>query len=556
MEQTTKQKFIYSLIVLSFPALLLGVLGPLEIFSGNSGELFFGTGNFIWVFVGISLLIVLVCAFILSKLSDKLRGIIHAIIFAFSLMAYIQNMFLNKQLMKTDGSKIDWELYHTYTIINTIVWIAAIVAIVNALLIVRDAMHKIIIYVSSFVSLIQLVAIIVIMITSPYSVKSHTMAALDSSKEFSLARSNNVIVLILDKYGNNTFENAMEENDEFSNVFKDFTYYCNANSKYNYTFPSIPYMLTLSDPDCTITTNEYKRRAWEEGQSKKFHDLIAANDYTYNFYTGSGRACYLDASNLKGSIDNVATIEGVNYKINMGRMLYLFTKTSLYKYAPYIIKPKLEVQSFYFDGIVEFEGINACIESNSAYYQQLCNKGLTIDDSMNNAVIITHLSGIHNPIDINENAEKVDESETSLYQAQLGINVILNKYFDELKKLNLYDNSTIIITADHGLYKDALDPQPIFLIKQANQVQDTLSYNNAPITSEDLLATLLYLVNADYSDFGSPIFEIYEDEERERQCMYPNKGFEVYTYTGGREDLRSKIESGDFTKIDATEDWD
>lgn len=556
MEQSYIRKYAYSFIVLAFPALLIGVLGPLEIYSGNTGELLFGTGDFFWLFLIISLLIVLAFAAILAFLPDKTRGFIHSIIFAISLMAYIQNMFLNKQLIKTDGSKIDWSQYRTYTIINTIIWIAAIVAIVNALLIVRDNMHKIIIYVSAFVSLVQIVAVIFIMFSAPYSVKNDKMCVLDPKDEFSLASDNNVIVLILDRYGNNTFENAWDENENFLEVYKDFTYYNNANSKYNYTFPSMTYMLTLTDPVCDVTTNTYKKNAWSDGLSKEFYRRLNEKGYTYNFYTGSGRACYLDAFYLKDSFDNITELDGVSYKIDYGNMLFLFTKTSLYKYAPYIIKPKLEIQSFYFDGIVSFENVDSCIEANGSYYEKLCADGLNVNESMENAVIITHLSGIHNPYDINENAEKVNESETSERQVQLGLNIILQKYFDELKRLDLYDKSTIIITADHGQYKDALDPQPIYLIKPAMQVQDEMTFNAAPISSEDLLPTILYLIGDDPSDFGTSIFEIYEDEERERECLYPNDGFEVYTYTHGREELRSLISDGIYTKIDATEDWD
>lgn len=548
-----KNKFLNSIVILLFPGLMVGVLGPLEVYSGNTGELFFGTGDFVFLFAVITLSLVIAGAFILSFLPVKLRRFFHAFILAVSVAAFLQNNVFNLQLMKTDGSKIDWSIYKNYTIANTVFWVAGIIMTVNIFL---AAKKKLMNYTAVIFSLLQVVAIISIMISSPFDVKSSTMSVLDSRDEFSVAKGNNVIVLILDKYGNNTFDNAMEDNSEFASVYKDFTYYNNANSKYNYTFPSIPYMLTLVDPDCSITTNEYKRKAWTTGKSSEFHDLLKDKGYTYNFYTGSDRACFLDPANLKGSVDNIRDVENVAYKIDKANMLFLLTKTSLYKYAPYIIKPKLEVQSFYFDGIVSFEGFEPCIESNSAYYRKLCDEGLNINQDMDNAVIITHLYGIHTPFNIDENANQVDESETDVTKVQLGLNTVLAKYFEELKRLGLYDNATIIITADHGLYKDALDPQPIYLIKPAGQIQDKMSINEAPISSEDMLPTLLYIAGADYSEFGTPVFMISPDNQRERKCMYPDKGFQVYTYTGGRGDLRSKIEHDDYTRIDATEDWD
>lgn len=549
-------KLIYSFIIVLFPAILVGILGPLEIFSGNSSELFFGTNDFFWMFLAISCGIVFLLSLVLAAMPDKVRTILHTLIFSASLMAYIQNMFLNKQLMKTDGSKVDWELYKNYTIIDSIIWILAILVFIQIIILLKDKKEKVMLYGTIFISLVQVVAVISLLITSPYKVSRDKMYVLSNRDEFTVASKENIIVLILDRYGNITFDNSCEADEQYLDIFKDFTYYTNANSKYNYTFPSIPYMLTHYEPDCTKTTNDYKEKAWTEGNGYEFYNLLQSKGYTYNFYTGSGRACFLDAEYLLGNIDNVEERDGNAYKIDYKEMFYLFAKTSLYKYAPYVIKPKLEVQSFFFDGIVSFEGEDFCVEDNGKYYKKLCDDGLSTSESMEKAVIITHLSGIHTPYTINEFAENVDESETSLMQVKQGINVMLKKYFDELKRLDVYDNATIIITADHGEYKDELDPQPIFLIKRAHQNGDKVSYNDAPISSEDLMPTILYLAGIDSSEYGTPIFEIYEDEERERQCMYPSRGYEVFTYTGNRDTLKSMIENDEYTRIDATEDWD
>lgn len=493
---------------------------------------------------------------VFATLPAKINAFFQVIIFAGSLMAYLQNLFLNKQLMKTDGSKIDWSIYKNYTVLNTVIWIAVVLVIVILFFKWSEKVTKAALYISGFIALMQIFTAVTMLISNPYSVKSDKMYVLSSEDEFRLGSEENVIVLILDRYGNVTFDNGWEADESFLDVYKDFTYYNNANSKYNYTFPSIPYMLTHVDPDCDITTNEYKSMAWTEGHAEEFHDRLSQQGYTYHFYTGSDRACFLDASYLVGNVDNVMEQDGISYKINQQSMFYLFTKTSLYKYAPYLVKPYLEVQSFYFDGIVSFEGKEACIEDNGEFYEKLCTDGMSIDPNTDKMVVITHLSGIHTPLSIDANGNMVDESETDQYQVQLGLNVILGKYFEELKRLGIYDSSTIIITADHGQYKDALDPQPIYLIKPAGQTQDRTVFSNAPISSEDLLPTILEITGCDTTGFGTPISAIGENEQRERQCFYPNDGFEVYTYTGDKEELRTMISEGIYTKIDATEDWD
>ena len=549
-------KMILPAVLLLFPAIMIGVLGPLEIYAGNVSELFFGTGDFFWMFLIISLLGVAAGASVIALFPEKIRAVLNTLVFSVSIMCYLQNMFLNKQLIKTDGSKMDWSLFRGYTIVNTIVWIVVIAGICILSFILKQKRDRLFGGISLFLTAVQIVAIFSLMFTNPYKVTRDKMYALSGENEFALAPGNNVILLIIDRYGNGAFENLVEEHPETEQIFRDFTYYNNANSKYNYTFPSIPYMLTLVDPDCNITANDYKEQAWKNGRSSEFYELLHKHDYTYNLYTGSGRAVYRDPSMLLGSVDNITELDDVAYVIHYDSMLKLMTKTSLLKYAPYVVKPKLEIQSFYFDGLVTFEGTDTCTADNGDYYDILVDEGLHIDDSMKNALIITHLNGIHNPLTIDEHVNHVEDDSVSIEQVQLGLNIILEEYFEQLRSLGVYDDATIIITADHGQYIDSLDLQPIYLIKPAGQTQDSMTVNTAPISSEDFIPTVLGVIGEDYSTFGTSVFDHVPGESRIRSTAYPHAGFDVYTYDGNRDTLREMVVNNELTRIQATEDWD
>ncbi|MBO6260517.1 MAG: membrane protein insertase YidC [Lachnospiraceae bacterium] len=543
-------------ILLLFPAMMIGILGPLEIYAGNVSELFFGTKDFFWMFLAVSLLGVAAGAAVIALFPEKIRTVLNTLIFAVSIMCYAQNMFLNKQLIKTDGSKMDWSLFRGYTIVNTIVWIAVIAGICVLSFFLRKKRDKLFGGVSLFLIAVQLVAVCSLLFTNPYTVTRDKMYALSGEDEFALAHGDNVILLIIDRYSNGAFDNLVEAHPETEQIFKDFTYYNNANSKYNYTFPSIPYMLTLVDPDCSLTANDYKEQAWENGRSGEFYELLHKHGYTYNLYTGSGRAVYRDPSVLLGSVDNITELDDVAYVIHYDRMFKLMTKTSLLKYAPYVAKPKLEVQSFYFDGLVTFEGTDTCTSDNGDYYDILMENGLHIDEGMQNALIITHLNGIHNPLTIDEHVNHVEDDSVSIEQVQQGLNIILAEYFEQLKELGVYDDATIIITADHGQYIDSLDLQPIYLIKPAGQTQDSMTVNAAPISSEDFIPTVLSVIGEDYSSFGTSIFDHVPGESRVRSSAYPHAGFDVYTYDGNRDTLREMVVNNELTRIQATEDWD
>lgn len=564
-------KFKTSAIILLFPAAMLGILSPLEIYAGNKSELYFGIKDFIWLFAGISLAAVLVGAIILAIFPRPIANACHILCFAVTFMMYIQNMFLNKKLIKTDGSKVDWSQYATYTKINTAIWILVILGIIIGYYLIKNPKkNTIVVYISGVLAAIQLVAAASVIMTNPYTVDTDQIYILNPDREFKLAKGDNIIVIILDRYSNGQFDQMLEDNTEAAGIYQDFTYYNNANSKYNYTFPSIPYMMTHVDANCDITANEFKENVWKEGISQEFHDTLASQGYTYNLYTNSQQAICHDPENLIGSVDNVEELQSVKRTINKPYMLFIMTKTSLLKYAPYAAKPRLEIQTFYYDGIVNVEGMKYCSSGNDSFYKGLKETGLSVDDTIENQLVVAHLTGLHNPLNIDENGNSVPDDSVTIEQSQQGINLMLEEYFNQLKALGKYDESTIIITSDHGRYFDTYDLQPLYLIKPAkdnanaggsktakdiNGSLGELRINSAPISSEDFIPTVLDLIGQDYSKYGTSIFDWKDGDSRERQSYFPNNGFDVITYTGDRDDLSQKAKDGDYTHIDAKEDW-
>ena len=103
----------------------------------------------------------------------------------------------------------------------------------------------------------------------------------------------------------------------------------------------------------------------------------------------------------------------------------------------------------------------------------------------------------------------------------------MQSYTDQLKELGLYDDAVIIVTGDHGMHS-APDNMPIFYIKQAGEHHDEMQHSSAPIHHSDYLATCLKASglwkDGDEELFGRSVFDIGEDEERERLV------FQRYTF--------------------------
>ena len=83
------------------------------------------------------------------------------------------------------------------------------------------------------------------------------------------------------------------------------------------------------------------------------------------------------------------------------------------------------------------------------------------------------------------------------------------EYIDEMKRLGLYDNSTIIITADHGgvdLYQN-----PAVFIKRKNQTG--YAVNSAPVTFKNLRASFVEGILDNREAYGPSMFEVAEDAD-------------------------------------------
>jgi hypothetical protein len=118
---------------------------------------------------------------------------------------------------------------------------------------------------------------------------------------------------------------------------------------------------------------------------------------------------------------------------------------------------------------------------------------------------------------INENGEY--QENVTLTQALRGDIKVISAYLKELKDKGVYDDTTVIVTADHGhVAANFSMPQTcIMLVKMAGtNSEEPVRVSAAPVCHEDLFATVIKGLGGDYSSYGKAIDEISETEERVR----------------------------------------
>ena len=187
------------------------------------------------------------------------------------------------------------------------------------------------------------------------------------------------------------------------------------------------------------------------------------------------------------------------------------------------------------------------------FYDTVQNTGVSVNGDYSSAFRFYHMYGSHPGAVLNENAEY--EANVSLPQALRGDIKIIQAYLDQLKELGLYDNTTVIITADHGDFPgELIRPQTCLMLVKMADADSTapLKTSNAPISHDDMFATVIKGLGGDYAAYGKSIDEIAEDEVRTRyhyNTVVRQEDFEemfLYEYlvTGDGRDLANYQKTG------------
>lgn len=518
------EKLKYTLSINTIFWVMFGMIGPLEIYSGNTVEFEFGFNDFFWMFLGGYFLVWLAGSAIISLFPEKVVRIINTILAILGVEFYLQNMLFNKQLIRPDGGRMDWDKLSGYTLTNTILWVVIAVILCAISIILKDKLKKISIYTMLFLSLIQMVAVVTVALQVPKDRSYENELRIDAREQFKVGEAENIIIFIVDRYPNDQFNENLSECPEMLTVLKDFTYYNNANSIFQNTAYALPIFLAGQLPD--DSNDDWRRVVWTSDKTKAFYDLLHKNGYQCVINTNEIPA-FGDISMLMDKYDNVRSLPAT---FDRGLLFRLLTKMTIYKYSPYIIKPKFEVLTYSFTDVIAAESYFETTYDNYAVYQKLINEGISVDEDVEKMFNVQHIFGFHGGYNIDENALKVPESETNSYKVRKGLNLIIEEYVNQLKQTGKYDNATIFIMSDHGDSAGEFGLQPLFLMKRAGETHDSLNIEDAPISYLDFIPTILDIIGEDYSEYGSgsTFDNWYGVNERERKIYLEDKEYTYY----------------------------
>lgn len=525
-------------------AFALFIYLPTDSFINNVDDFTFAYQDFFFMLLIPFLITVAIVEVIALFLNQKFLNIYMSFLAGITLCIFVQFTFFNSRLGLLDGEEMNWDEHMAFSVITLIVLliILAVPFVIQGLF--KKVWKKTVKKIPLFVGLVELISLVILSVSSEGKMFEHDLFMLSGREQYKVSKNKNIITIVLDATDNNYIKEALEERPEIFDGYEDFTLYTNTCSVFDSTYQSFTQIFSGYSELPIYGVDEWNHDAWSTEQSNEFFKRFHDANYKMNFFIDAD----WDLKLLKGRPDNIEPAQfNDTWESAMG-VIYNFNLLTAYRVMPFMFKRFFDVNSLDFNS--NFMGGDGFNFHNEDFEEDLDSTELA--DSDQNYFIVQHIWGAHTPYD------KRNSLDTTEY-----IFDITREYIDNLKKLGVYDNSTIIIMADHGSHDvhSYPDSTPLFMIKEAGRSSDEMTLSSAPIYYTDLMST--YLVNAGLFDeekdrelFGNSIYDFKEGDKRERTAHYrfydenyppsavsplvPSFGYNViysYKYTGDNSDL-------------------
>lgn len=487
--------------------------------------------------LGLSAVITLLTVF----LKPRAFGIAIVLLLTIGFLLWFQGNILVWDYGVLDGRQIDWNKYAIRGYVDTSVWVVFFAIAYWK----REWIYKNVKSVALALLLIQSITVAVAFFQAPEEPewKKYTV---DKEAQFNFSKQRNVIILVLDTFQSDVFQELIDENPEWKNDFSGFTYFRNAISGFSNTDASIPLILSGEYYDNSRPIKEFLRDVYS---TRSIPLTLKQNGYQVELYSAFENTiefCYNEAP--KASRATPAKMQAL-------------IGVTLFRDVPYVAKKKLyefvnkRVPMLFLKSDSNLEFANNVLRSKASHEKPIFK--------------FFHIAGAHPPFRINENLQVSDLSyDRAGYKAQSeGVLKVVRRFLKALKDIGAYDNSLIFIVGDHGagdfgIYsielsqgnyvKTSKEPKrvsdltigkgiPLFLVKPFG-AKGEMKVSDAPVSLSDIPKTIVSELGISETYPGRSVFEVRPSETRYRRFLnylwdqHPNKDYlpnmEEYIITG------------------------
>lgn len=414
------------------------------------------------------------------------------------------------------GTPIDWSTYSKWAIINTIIWIL-VLAIIVFLINFKARYLTICTYIMLGIVGVEAITLGVLGISS-MKTKPETGFTLEGGHEFQLSSNkNNIIVILADGFDAQDFLPVLEEEPSFQEYFDGFTFYEDTCGTSLYSEESGITLLTGNQLDAGLTFQENINQAYA---NTDLYNVLEQNHYDTYLYIRNKKMVSPEIGK------QIANFSPRRENFSAKAAFQKIYKIVSFRYMPHIIK-----KHFWYShaDFWEIRGDKSSLFFNYDMYDLIRNQGVIAEETDHNIYQFFWIQGPHEPVNTDRYCKKADQiigmgEETyadSQFEQTIGVVRMYVELIMALKQAGIYDNTTVIFTADHGW---DIRPNPCLLVKPAN-AHGELEVSDLPVSMiEDYLPTLEYFITGE-KGFGDTIYELKSGMNRER--IYYEYAFNV-----------------------------
>lgn len=480
-------------IVVSVAVAITFILFPISMFLlQNQDEFWFNIKEVMLPVALLTIAVAIVLFLVLLAFSNKkTAGIalfIGSLLAAGAVCYYIQSNYMASYLPLLTGDEIDWASYGGWGIGSLLLWIGVPVAVMILFIIKREWLRPIISGVCACLLGMETLVLGISFATTPINQPEDSAAYFSREGIYELSSQRNVVTFISDTFQGTFLNEILEKYPEWKEKLADFTYYDNTTGTSCFTYFSMAKLLTGTDFPIGKDLADGVKYSFE---NQTLLDMVSKNGYDISYYIG-----LKPTSNVQ---DKLYNYEGDILKPDQQAkkdILKLLLKSTMFQGMPHQLKQHYVVlTSNYSDILLRMdtgEMATPYVTDDMQYRTNLLDNGITAQEAKPRYVV-QYLTGVHAPHKMNRDYEPVEfpeEMTVSEKQMEVGLAQLklLVEYTDKLKEANLYDQTIIIFTADHGF---DMRFYPVMLVKDANAKNAELKIDSTPLSQQEDYETLL-----------------------------------------------------------------
>lgn len=443
---------------------------------------------------------------IVKKKEPLIFLIVSIVLFWLFFLTYLQGNMLSGGLPALDGSAIDWDAFRSKDYIT--IAVAVVLLVVVDLLVIKFGAKKTLKYVATFtvgVFAILLVTLIYELISWNSFARKNSIIA--TNKNFNTVSSDkNFVVILNDAVGSSEFNSVLEENPEYKTLFEDFTYYPDTLGCYPCTRDTLPVVLAGE-----LNKNEMKFEDFSSQALNKSPLFTELTEKGYDINLYEAEPVWYGAKNFR--ISNSTDYK--SYRLPFKTFFNEELKYVKYKYLPYYFKRYSNIESMDFNGLVD-----KYIWDDVTLYNTV-NDNYQLNKQSGRMFSFIHTEGAHIPFSYDADLNVIPY-HSGTYEMKIEATIkMVDAYIDRLKANGAYDNTVIIIMADHGntdlnSAEDMLvRANPMFMIKGVNEHHE-FTKSDKPLSYMDLMDIYSALLDGKTAEEATADIP----DERERYFMW------------------------------------